>query len=296
MKIIPAKRSIATFILLFAFCVDAFPQDASSYKIYQTSTKKTITIDEMIKALNKTDAVFFGEEHNDSVSHVLEATILQKLNEAHLKQVALSMEMFETDCQNVLNEYLAGLIREKNFVVDARAWPNYKDYRPLIEYAKTNYLPMIAANAPSRYTNMASRMGLKSLNQLDKVGKSYLPPLPIDTATGTYLTKFDEIMGGHAMGGLEMYQAQNLWDATMGWSVASFLKTHPGFTVFHINGGFHSEEKLGAVAQFKKYLPQASVKNIAAYGSEDFNKPDWNKLGKMGDFVIVTNCSGTKGF
>ena len=289
MKFLPAKRSIATIILLFAFCVDAFSQDASSYKIYQTSTKKNITIDELVKALNKTDAVFFGEEHNDSVSHVLEATILQKLNEAHPKQVALSMEMFETDCQNVLNEYLAGLIREKNYVVDARVWPNYKDYRPLVEYAKENHLPVIAANAASRYTNMVSRMGLKSLNQLDKTGKSYLPPLPIDTATGAYLTKFDAIMGAHAMGGMEMYQAQNLWDATMGWSVASFLKTHLGFTVFQINGGFHSEEKLGAVAQFKKYLPQASVKNIAAYGSEDFNKPDWNKLGKMGDFIVVTN-------
>jgi len=36
------------------------------------------------------------------------------------------MEMFETDCQNVLNEYLAGFIREKNFITDARAWHNYK--------------------------------------------------------------------------------------------------------------------------------------------------------------------------
>ena len=31
------------------------------------------------------------------------------------------MEMFETDCQNVLNEYLDGFIREKNFIIEARA-------------------------------------------------------------------------------------------------------------------------------------------------------------------------------
>lgn len=296
MKFLPAKRSTAFIILLITFCADAFSQNASSYKIYQTATKKVISIDELTKALNKTDAVFFGEEHNDSISHVLVATILQKLNETHPKQVALSMEMFETDCQNVLNEYLGGLIREKNFVIDARTWPNYKDYRPLVEYAKENHVPVIAANTPSRYTNMVSRMSLKSLNQLDKTGKSYLPPLPIDTATGAYLTKFDAIMGAHAMSGMEIYQAQNLWDATMGWSVASFLKTHLGFTVFHISGGFHSEEKLGAVAQLKKYHPQASIKNIAAYGSENFAQPDWNKLSKMGDFVIVTNGAGTKGF
>jgi uncharacterized iron-regulated protein len=296
MKFLSAKRSIVTLILLITFCANAFPQSASSYKIYQTATKKIITIDELVKALNKTNVVFFGEEHNDSISHVLEATILQKLNEAHPKQVALSMEMFETDCQTVLNEYLTGLIREKNFVTDARTWPNYKDYRPLVEYAKENHLPVIAANAPSRYTNMVSRLSLKALNQLDKVGKSYLPPLPIDTATGAYLVKFDQIMGAHTMGGMEMYQAQNLWDATMGWSVASFLKTHAGFTIFHINGGFHSEEKLGAVSQLKKYQPNAVVKNIAAFGSENFAQPDWNKLSKSGDFVILTTGSGTKDF
>ncbi len=284
-------------MLLLTLGLFGYAQETKSYKIYNSSSKKIISVEELVKALDKTDAVFYGEEHNDSIGHLLEATILKKLAETHPQKIALSMEMFETDCQQVLNEYLAGLIREKNFVIDARSWPNYTDYRPMIELAKFNHFPVIAANAPGRYTNMVSRMGLNALNQLDKTGKSYLPPLPIDTATGTYLTKFEDIMGGHsAMGGMQIYQAQNLWDATMGWSVASFLKTHPGFTVFHINGGFHSEEKLGAVAQFRKYHSQASIKNIAAYASDDFAKPDWEKLAKMGDFVIVTQGSVTKGF
>lgn len=291
------KRSIPVLLVLFIMSAFVYAQDVKAYKIYNTATKKIITVDELVKALNKTDAIFYGEEHNDSVGHLLETTLLTKLAATHPQQLALSMEMFETDCQNVLNEYLAGLIREKNFVTDARCWPNYKDYRPLIEFAKSNHLPVIAANAPGRYTNMVSRMGLSSLNHLALAGKSYLPPLPIDTATGAYLNKFEAIMGGHgAMGSMQIYQAQNLWDATMGWSVASFLKTHPGFTVFQINGGFHSEEKLGAVAQLKKYLPDTSVKNIAAFAAEDFAKPDWEKLGKLADFVVLTDALPTKNF
>ena len=296
MKILPAKRSISFLLLFLIACIFTQAQNTSTYKIYSTSGKKIISVDELVKALNKTDAVFYGEEHNDSIGHLLEATILKKLAEARPQKVALSMEMFETDCQSVLNEYLSGLIREKNFVTDARCWPNYTDYRAMIEFSKTNHLQVIAANAPSRYTNMVSRMSLQSLNKLDKNGKSYLPPLPIDTATGAYLTKFETIMGGHgAMGGMQVYQAQNLWDATMGWSVASFLKSHSGFMVFQINGGFHSEEKLGAVAQFKKYLPNASVKNIAAFASEDFGNPDWEKLGKLGDFIVLTDDQSRKG-
>jgi len=291
MIFLPGKRSIGTFLLL-TIGFFGFAQETKTYKIYNSATQKIITLNELVKALAQTDAVFYGEEHNDSIGHLLEASILKKLAEAHPQKVALSMEMFETDCQTVLNEYLSGLIREKNFVTDARCWPNYPDYRPMIEFAKSNKMPVIAANAPSRYTNMVNRLGLQSLNQLTQTGKSYLPPLPIDTATGAYLAKFEEIMGGHSsMGGMQIYQAQNLWDATMGWSIASFLKTYPGFMVFQINGGFHSEEKLGAVAQFKKYLPQAAVKNIAAYASEDFAKPDWGKLGKTGDFIIMTDGS-----
>lgn len=297
MRFLLAKRSICILVASLIFPLFGYPQDVKSYKIYNSSTQKVITVDELVKALDKTDAIFYGEEHNDSIGHLLEATILRKLAGLHPQKTALSMEMFETDCQTVLNEYLAGLVREKNFITDARCWPNYQDYRPMIEFAKSNHIAVIAANAPARYTNMVNRMGLNALNQLDKTGKSYLPPLPVDTATGAYLEKFEAIMGGHGqMGGMQLYQAQNLWDATMGWSAATFLKTNSGFTVFQVNGGFHSEEKLGAVAQLKKYLPNASVKNIAAYASEDFNKPDWGKLKKLGDFIVVTDGAAAKSF
>ena len=282
-------------MLLLLIVSFGYAQNNKSYKIYSSSSHKIILLDDLVKALDKTDVVFYGEEHNDSIGHLLETSILQKLNEKHPLKTALSMEMFETDCQLVLNEYLSGLIREKSLVTDARCWPNYNDYRPMVEFAKTNHIPVIAANAPGRYTNMVSRGSLNALNQLDKTAKSYLPPLPIDTATGAYLQKFEAIMGGHsAMGGMQIYQAQNLWDATMGWSIASFLKAHPGFMVFQINGGFHSEEKLGAAAQLSKYQPKAVVKNIAAFAAENFNNPDWDKLSKLADFIIITATDPSK--
>jgi len=277
-------------LLLLPFC--AFSQDSLSahYKIYSTARQKIVTVDDVVSDMAKADVLFFGEEHNDSTGHYLEYALFKKLAEKYPGKVALSMEMFETDCQTVLDEYLAGLIREKNFVTDARAWPNYKDYRPLIELAKESHIPVIAANAPARYTNMANRLGLGSLQQLSAIGKSYLPPLPIDTATGAYYDKFLQIMGGHGgTTGMQMYQAQNLWDATMGWSIARFFKAHPGYKILQLNGDFHSEEKLGAAAQLKKYLPQIRILNIAAYADESFDNPDWSKFSKNGDYIILTD-------
>ena len=291
------KIAVVLAILLLHFY--AFFQDSLSthYKIYNTQTQKPATINDIVAQMQKADVLFFGEEHNDSTGHQLEYLLLNKLAGSYPGKMALSMEMFETDCQTVLNEYLAGLIREKNFRIDARVWPNYKDYQPLIEFAKSNHIPVVAANAPARYTNMVNRLGLNSLLLLDAMGRSYLPPLPVDTATGPYLAKFDQIMGGHAsMPGMQMYQAQNLWDATMGWSIAKFAKAHRGYKILQINGGFHSEEKLGIPEQLKHYDSKVRILNIAVYSDDSFDSPDWSKFAKMGDYIILTDPKLPKTF
>jgi uncharacterized iron-regulated protein len=265
------------------------------YKIYSIKRQQTITVDDIIGDMNNADVLFFGEEHNDSTCHILEKLIFSKMAEKYPGKTALSMEMFETDCQEVLDEYLQSLIREKNFVTEARAWHNYKDYRPLIEYARSGQIPVVAANAPARYVNMVNRMGLTGLEKLDKTARAWLPPLPVDTATGKYYDKFIQVMGGHSsMGGMQMYQAQNLWDATMGWSIAQFYKKHHDYRILQVNGGFHSEDKLGAAAQLKRYSPKINLLNIACYSDDSFDNPDWSKYDKANDYIILTDPKLTK--
>ena len=286
-------------LLLFALPVLALAQQnqTSHYKIYSTRQQKVVTVDDIAANLDNADVLFFGEEHNDTTCHVLEALLFQKISERYPGKTALSLEMFETDCQGVLDEYLGGLIREKNFITEGRAWHNYKDYRPMVEYAKANHEPVVAANAPARYVNRVNRLGLASLDQLDKYGRTWLAPLPIDTATGAYYDKFLNVMGGHsAMGGMQMYQAQNTWDATMGWSIARFIKKHRDYKVFQVNGGFHSEDKLGTAAKLKKYDPKAKIINIAAISDDSFSDPDWSKYSKDNDYIILTDPKLPKTF
>src|SRR5580698_4567507 len=146
-------------ILLFIPLV-AFSQDSLSthYKIYSVARQKEVSLDDIANDLANADVLFFGEEHNDSTGHYLEYALFKKLSQKYQAKIALSMEMFETDCQNVLDEYLDGFIQEKSLITDARAWHNYKDYRPLIEWAKTYKIPVVAANAPHRYVNMVNRL------------------------------------------------------------------------------------------------------------------------------------------
>ncbi|MBX2923678.1 MAG: ChaN family lipoprotein [Chitinophagaceae bacterium] len=261
-----------------------------SYRIYAVEQKREISLEELVEQLQNKEVVFFGEEHNDSVAHLVELLLLQGLHKQGKKQTILSMEMFQRDVQLVLDEYMKGLITESNLEKDGRLWKNYRDYRPLVEYARANGIYVSAANAPSRYTNRVTRSGLESLNDLTKAARSLLAPLPIDTLTGAYYEKFSELMGGHeGMGALKFYQSQNLWDATMAWSIARLLKK--GRTkkqVLHLNGRFHSDEKLGTYEQLMRYAPTLRCANISSFSDTSVAAPKWDDWKKLGDFVIIT--------
>jgi uncharacterized iron-regulated protein len=261
---------------------------SQNYKIYDVKNSRVITSENLIKNLRDVDVVFFGEEHNDSVGHWLEADLFQQLFLSYPK-TALSMEMFHTDVQIILDEYLANNISEKNFIKESRAWNNYKDYRPLIEFAKEKGLQVTAANAATRYSNLVTRSGLNALNLLSKSSKAFLPPLPIDTAAGQYYSKFTEMMGGHGMGSMKIYQTQNLWDATMAWSIARFIEKHKETKVLHINGRFHSDEHLGTFARLQTMLPKLNLCNVSSFYADDFSNPNWDKYKHLGDYIILTD-------
>ncbi|MCY4779783.1 ChaN family lipoprotein [Sphingobacterium sp. UT-1RO-CII-1] len=267
------------------------------YKVYNTADKKEITLDQLIKEISLAQVVFFGEEHNDSVAHVLQLEVFKGLHNIHGKNISLSMEMFQTDVQLVLNEYLAGQITEKNLLVDARPWQNYKDYRPLVEYAKSNGIYVLAANAPSRYTNRVTRHGVQSLKELSTEGKKLIAPLPIDTLTGRYYEKFVGLLGGHAgMGNMKIYQSQNVWDATMASKIAKLAKKRSIKQVLHLNGRFHTDEKLGTYAQLQRYGRKLKLINISSFSHDNLDAPSWASWEHLGDYVILTASSVQKTF
>ncbi|HKC34978.1 MAG TPA: ChaN family lipoprotein [Chitinophagaceae bacterium] len=274
-------------------------QDSISvhYKIYDTRIKQIISIDKVVTDMADADVLFFGEEHNDSAGHYLENKIFRALHTQYGEKIVLSMEMFETDGQLGLNEYLQGFINEDRFARDVRLWSNYKDYRPMIEYARQNKIPVIAANPPRRYVNLVSRRGMRSLDSLSKDAKRFLPPLPFDTLTGRYREKFMDIMKESPGGGSPtIYYSQSLWDAGMSFSIYKFLKTNKHKKVFHCVGGFHTEEKLGTAAQLQMRNKKLKILNIASFSDASFSNPDWEKFSYKGDYIILTDPDLKKTF
>ncbi|MBS1835111.1 MAG: ChaN family lipoprotein [Acidobacteria bacterium] len=272
---------------------------AEHYRVYR-GDGSLASIDDILARAASANAVFLGENHDDPVAHHLEAELFKKL--AAAGPVQLAMEMFESDTQAVLDEYLAGLITEDQLIAAGRAWKNYKqDYRPMVEFAKEKKLPVVAANAPRRYVNRVSRLGRASLDGLPDSAKQWLPPLPYAEPTDAYAAKFNKLREEaiptrsassdsapkrDPKWGLD---AQSLWDASMAFSVAEALQRRPGTQVVHVNGGFHTEQHMGIADHLRRYRPGVNILVVTMLSSKDF--PAWNaeKHAGRGDFVIVTD-------
>jgi hypothetical protein len=112
------------------------------------------------------------------------------------RPVVLSLEMFERDVQYILDEYLAGLITEDQFLESARPWERYRtDYRPMVEFARAHGIPVVAANAPRRYVNRVTRLGPSSLEALSPAARRFLPELPYPGPSEAYRAEWDALMG-----------------------------------------------------------------------------------------------------
>ena len=275
------KLSFAIFaMLLSSIC------QAQKFTAYRAANMQPVSVTDMAAELSTANVVFVGEEHNDSMAHVLQYELFKALYQVKGNQLALSLEMFETDCQVPLNDYLQGFATEAQMIKDARAWGNYKDYRPLVEYAKEQQLYVLAANAPRRYVNLVARRGMPSLDSLSKEAKQWLPKLPYDTLDGAYAKKFWNLMGGH--GRPSIYHSQSLWDASMSYSIYQYQKKHKKELVYHLCGRFHSDDKSGTVEQLQRRNKKLVIKNVTCIPKTIADAMTKEALAAIADFVVIT--------
>ena len=247
----PPSRSL----LLVAFSLILAPA-----AIAQPIETDASALEAVVAAALEADVVYLGEVHDDSVAHVAQLAVLEAVLARADRPVALGLEMFEADVQLVLDEYLAGVIEERDLEAAARPWANYAtDYRPLVQAAKAARAPVLATNAPARYVRRLARG--ESLAALEAGALEVLPPLPVAPPSAATEAAFREVMGGMAGHGgpsvEDMLAAQNVRDAQMAHVVATWLARNPGGLVVHVNGSFHSAGGRGVPEHVARLAPDA---------------------------------------
>ena len=133
-------------------------------QIYQVSDQTLLTLEDLTPHLVAADVIFLGEEHY-TPSHLEAAqTILSNLLKHH-RHPSLAMEMFSWDGQPGLDRYLHQPAMPLEQLVEESRWEQnwggeFADYEPLVTFAKSQELDLLALNPPRPLVRLVAKQGL----------------------------------------------------------------------------------------------------------------------------------------
>lgn len=237
-KQIRITLGIALSAILFAAGVIADLR-VENPRLYDLSEKKSIPLQRLAGELKNKRIVLVGEHHNNIRHHVNQLEVIRALHEAGA-EVAVGMEMFRSDSQKYLDKWVAGKLPESKFEkIYYDNW-NYKWslYRPILQYARENGIPVLGLNVPRKITSQVARKGFQSLSKKQR-GKLNDIACRVDKV---YMDFIKRAYGAHAHGNLNFEyfcEAQLVWDNIMAINSMDYIRNNPGSTVVVIAGNGH---------------------------------------------------------
>ncbi len=280
------------FVTTLIFSSNLNAQHKFAYKIFDKDGNIS-DFQTMLEAALRSDIVLFGELHNNPISHWLQIALAKEIFSRKSDNLILGAEMFETDNQLILNEYLQGKITERNFKAEAKMWNNYDtDYKPLIEFAKNNNLQFIGTNIPRRYASLVHRQGFDALLGLEYDAMKYLPPLPVpyDPELPGYKTML-EMQGMPAHSNENLPKAQAIKDATMAHFILKNFSI--GKLFLHFHGAYHSDNFEGIFWYLNQYGKKDNIITITTTEQDNLDSLSEESKGKA-NFIIVVHSDMTK--
>ena len=268
------------FILSIFLCAEGFSQEAFAFF---TQNGKRTSYRKLLRKSKKADIVLFGEYHNNPIAHWLEVKLTKDL--LGKRSLILGAEMFERDNQDALDGYLEGTIDQKGLDTLARLWKNYKtDYKPWVDLAKREKLPIIATNIPRKYANLVYKKGLQALDTLPSAERKWIVSLPFPYDGN--LSQYEKMkkMARHNSENLPMAQA--IKDATMAESIETHYKK--GSLFLHLNGSYHSDFFQGIYWYLRRRNPNLKILTISTLSQSSLKKLSSEAYGQA-DFILVVD-------
>lgn len=281
-------------LLLLAMSVIFMSMDRNpdAFKFYDSEGDESSFKKLLDKAMDA-DVILFGELHNNPINHWLQLELTKALYERTGDKLIMGAEMFEADNGLIVNEYLLGKVKDRNFEAEARLWPNYKtDYKPLLQFARDSSVRFIATNIPRRYASLVNKEGFDGLNSLDDEAKRFIAPLPVayDPELSGYKSMLTMMEGSDHVNE-NLPKAQAIKDATMAHFILKNLRAGDKFIHFH--GTYHSDNFQGIMWYLKQAKPELKIITISSAEQDDISKVSDENKGKA-DFILLTPASMTK--
>ena len=202
--------------------------------------------------------VYVGETHDNPAAHRLELDVLKAMSKRYPGQISLGMEMFNTSQQEVLDQWTAGDLSEKQFLKNSSWFNNwrmdYAYYRDILNYAREHGIPVIGLNATRE---LVKKVGRNPFDKLDEETRAQLPE--IDPADPYQLAMVEAIYANHSSGKAMFdgfLRIQTLWDETMAENIVRAMREKdPEHRMVVMAGGNHVRYGFGIPRRVYRRLP-----------------------------------------
>ena len=243
--------------------------------------QKAVELSEILDTIINKPIIYVGERHPNYEDHKIQLEVIMELSKRN-KRFAIGMEMFQRPFQKALDDYLAGVINEKEFLKASeyfKRWKyDYHLYREIIEFAKAKGIPIIALNQSEEIIKKVSGGGLDALTEEER--KEI--PQDMDMTDEDYKEVLSEVFKLHEKTFIKnfsyFYQSQILWDETMAHSIAQFLVEHPDYQVVVLAGAQH--------IMFDSGIPQRTYRLTGKDYATLINGTSEDLAMDIGDFVL----------
>ena len=125
--------------------------------------------------------VYVGEMHTSARHHEIQLRVIRALHDGGIR-LAVGMEMFDRSYQTVLDLWAAGGLDEEAFLRRTHWYANWRFdyglYRSILDYIRTEKIPLVALNVPF---SIPPKIRVGGTEYLTEYEKGYLPG-EVDTA------------------------------------------------------------------------------------------------------------------
>lgn len=188
------------------------------------SNENRMSVENLIPKIENRQLIFVGEEHTNRFHHLTQLSIIKELYYKN-SDLAIGLEAFEREYQDILNSYLAGELSESDFLnltkYSQSFGYDFELYKPILEFAKLGKIEVIALNAKRDIVKKVAKDGFLNLTKYerDSISKE------VNLINEYYKESLMDIFKEHKMENFEQfYQAQTVWDETMAETISDFLK------------------------------------------------------------------------
>jgi len=206
--------------------------------------------------------VFIGEVHDRYDHHLNQTAIIQQLYQQD-PRLTIVLEMFPQPSQPYLDAYVAGELDEQAMLAKTgyfEGWGlDYRLYRPILQYAREQGIPLLALNVPRAIVRKVGKSGLGSLTEEEGVWA----PAFIDKSDQGYRERLEAVYRAHEpidSGKFEYFlEAQLLWDEAMAERAARYLVEHPDRRLAVLAGNGHFAYGSGIPQRLQRRTPAAAA-------------------------------------